>query len=51
VTKGIKRGELHAGKIRVNPHRRAEAYVSLEGLPHDIKLDGFTVGAVQVESS
>ena len=41
VERGLRRGELHVGKIRVNPHRRWEAYVSLEGVPHDVKLDGF----------
>ena len=29
-----------SGRSR-QPHRRWEAYVSLEGVPHDVKLDGF----------
>ena len=36
-------GELFTGKIRVNPRRRHEAYVSVEGFPPtaDVKLEGF----------
>ena len=41
VREGLREQHLHEGKIRVNPHRRQEAYVSLEGVPHDVKIDGY----------
>ena len=41
VREGLTAGHLHEGKIKVNPHRRQEAYVSLEGVPHDVKIDGY----------
>ena len=41
VDAGIASGDLLTGKVRINPHRRAEAFVSVEGVPHDVKLDGF----------
>ena len=41
VREGLREQHLHEGKIRVNPHRRQEAYVSLEGVPHDVKMDGY----------
>ena len=43
VALGVMDGELFTGKIRVNPRRRHEAYVSVEGFPPtaDVKLEGF----------
>lgn len=34
-------GELFTGALRVNAHKRYEAYVSLEGFPCDVLFDGF----------
>lgn len=33
-------GQVLRGTLRINPHNRSEAYVTIEGLPLDILIDG-----------
>jgi DIS3-like exonuclease 2 len=41
VDKGLEDGSLRVGVMRVSARRRHEAYVTVNGVPHDVKFDGF----------
>jgi DIS3-like exonuclease 2 len=41
VTRGLDDGSLRVGVMRVSARKRHEAYVTVDGVPHDVKFDGF----------
>ena len=41
VEQGLHDGTLLLGKLRVSAHHKHEAFVTVDGVPHDIKFDGF----------
>ena len=41
VEQGLSDGSLRLGKIRVSAHHAHEAFVSVAGVPHDVKFEGF----------
>lgn len=49
VAKGLKSGTLLKGRIRINPRRRIEAYVTIEGLEVDVILKGISAQNRAVE--
>lgn len=40
IEKGLENGEYFKGIIRINPKFRHRAYVSLEGFPNDVLIEG-----------
>ncbi|GLC40378.1 hypothetical protein PLESTM_001055900, partial [Pleodorina starrii] len=40
LSRGLKSGRLFRGKIRLNPGKNTEAYVTVPGLPHDLLIRG-----------
>jgi len=40
ITKGLEGGDYFKGIIRINPKFRHRAYVSVEGFPNDVLIDG-----------
>ena len=41
VYRGLDDGSLRVGALRVSAQRRHEAFITVDGIPHDVKLDGF----------
>jgi DIS3-like exonuclease 2 len=40
VERGLKEGWLYKGSLRINPRRRSDSYVTVDGVPTDIYLNG-----------
>ncbi len=40
VEQGIAQKTLHQGVLRINPRRRFDAYVTVEGFEHDVYIQG-----------
>ena len=40
IKKGIQEGRLFEGLLRVNPNNRNRAFVTIDGVPIDIMIDG-----------